>query len=224
MRAHDYVNFSRLALEPHGFFADNTVAAVSDCRDELCRPFDEEVRSVWGEAFMLGGLGGMLTAGRTGVGALCHHALVDEGRNRFVFFAMAHIGLARADAVGTCRRPGHDGHGYACGAVIALQHSLSEGEETPSDPDDIEASYLRRHVAPLVDRDDAQDLVKLTGVVADVIQKDFERLIEQTLSDDITDHALLSGILVHAADGETWVAPRDAYARVSGTVVPLPLR
>ena len=59
----DFIEESYKAMAEHGFDAENTIACVGVCRDELCRTLVWSVRDVWGEAFNFSGLGGMLTLG-----------------------------------------------------------------------------------------------------------------------------------------------------------------
>lgn len=217
VRVADYAPATARCLAEHGFHPANTIAGIADCRDELCRPFDVAIRDVWGEAYALGGLAGMVTAGRAGLGSLRRHAPISGGRARFAYFAMAHMGLADDGAVGTCPRAGQTERGQACCAIIHLQRGLRRRKSVPSlDPDDLEASYLRHRLNPFLMPSHEHDLVGLTEIVCEVIRWDLERLVRQTLADDAADFALFSGILLHDAAHQTWVASRGAFARVGG--------
>lgn len=83
-------------LATHGFTADNAIACVGVCRDELCRSLVWTVREAWGEAFNFSSLGGMLTLGTAGFTAAHYHAPIVDGRERYVYFVMPHIEIGRA--------------------------------------------------------------------------------------------------------------------------------
>ncbi|MGE5239839.1 MAG: hypothetical protein ACM3ON_13685, partial [Chloroflexota bacterium] len=61
-------------LQDCGFNADNTIACVACCRDEISQSLKALVQEAWGEAFNLSSLGGLFTAGKTGLLAAMHHA------------------------------------------------------------------------------------------------------------------------------------------------------
>lgn len=61
-----YVQQSASLLRSRGFSADNAIACVATCRDEICRPVRELIHDEWGESFNFSSLAGMPTLGRTG--------------------------------------------------------------------------------------------------------------------------------------------------------------
>ena len=88
-----FVSSSYDSLELQGFNNANTIACVGVCRDEITNSLLEKLQKVWGEAFNFSSLGGMLFLGKTGFTAAQHHAPVDGGRERYVYFALAHIAI-----------------------------------------------------------------------------------------------------------------------------------
>ena len=70
-------------LERHGFTGATAINLVSNCRDELCRPFTEYLDVKWGmPSFNIASLAGMVFCGRTGFKAAMAHAPVVDGKER----------------------------------------------------------------------------------------------------------------------------------------------
>ncbi len=70
----------------------------------------------------------MLFLGKTGFYVAQHHATVDVGRERYVYFAMAHIAIDGNGDVGVCYRAGRSGSSGVCGALIAFRQEMLDGE------------------------------------------------------------------------------------------------
>jgi hypothetical protein len=91
--------FIRQATEvllDHGFNPSNSINLVSTCRDEICRPFSQELDRLWGPSFSISSLGGMVFCGRSGFKAAMAHSPVRSGRERYIFWVMPHIALSRS--------------------------------------------------------------------------------------------------------------------------------
>ncbi len=135
------------ALRSHGFEALNTIACVSVCRDELTYPLLENIRHIWGEAFNFSSLAGMLYLGKTGFTAAHHHAPNEDGHERYVYFALPHIGIDAAGQIGNCQRSGRKETSHACGALVSFQQELISGSlRLDLDPDDLEQSFLKQRL------------------------------------------------------------------------------
>ncbi len=212
----DYVKRSLTLLEPHGFTADNTIACVGTCRDELCLPLKGHVLDVWGEAFNFSSLGGLLTLGRTGFHAAHAHSPVDGGRTRHVYFCMPHIGIGPKGEVGSYLRPGMERMSTACGALVAVHKELSSGSLNLSlDMLDIEQSLLKNRMVRMLTWGEMPDLGSFTKLMEQAIKEDLEQEIVQTCDTDKTDYAVFTGVQIHGPDGH-YVCPRTSYAVVSG--------
>lgn len=208
------VELSYRALADHGFTADNTIAAVCVCRDEISQLFPIYVKEFWGEAFNLSSLGAMFTAGKTGLGAILHHAPHGE-RERYIFYSMTHIAIDAAGNLGTCTRKGIE-ESVACGALHAFLQELRHKRATPAmDEDDIEQSFLRRRLLPALPPGAPVDLLELTRVARKVVLDDFERALASGIDTGHCDYALLSGIQVHAARANH-IWPATFYAVLGG--------
>jgi len=212
-----FVDGTLAALAPLGFTADNAIACVGTCRDELCRPLFRDVEDVWGEAFNFSSLAGMLFLGRTGFGAAHAHAPIDGGRERYVYFAMPHIALGEGGEVGRCERPGRPGPSVACGALAAVVADLEVGRHTAElDPDDVEQSLLKEVLLARLGPEEEADLTALTALTGALILETLERMIDLTVDTAAADYAVVTGTLIHGPEGRDLVQPATCYAMVGG--------
>ena len=213
----DFVISSYKALSVHGFNDENTIACVGVCRDEITRSLLDSIQKVWGEAFNFSSLGGMLFLGKTGFSAAHHHAPVDEGRERYVYFVMAHIAIDKKGEIGVCYRPGRPGSSGACGALIAFREEMLDGSlELELEMDDVEQSLLKHRLFRKIRYGDFPDLVTLTKIAYEVILEDLEYLIESTVDTTVSDYAILSGVQIHGPDREQYICPGAMYVVKNG--------
>jgi len=213
----DFVKSSYDALCGHGFNDRNTIACVGVCRDEVTRSLLDRIQEAWGEAFNFSSLGGMLFLGKTGFLAAHYHAPVDDGRERYVYFAMPHTAIDEKGEIGVCYRPGRPGTSVACGALEAFRQEMLEGSlDLELDLDDIEQSLLKHRLFGQIRYGDVPELVTLTKLAYDVIVEDLERLVELTVDTSVSDYAILSGIQIHGPDRKQYIWPGAMYAVVNG--------
>lgn len=217
MPQHDFITRSYDTLKTRGFRAENTIAFVSVCRDELTLPFVEEVKNTWGEAFIFSGLGGMLFLGKTGFLAAQHHAPNEDGRERYAFFALPHIGIDAQGEIGRHDRPGRCQPSHACGALHGFQKELaSRSVSLGIDPDDIEQSLLKQHLFRKLTYGDIPDLLSLTKIAYSVILEELERMIQLTVNPQKSDYAVLTGIQIHGPQETEYVWPGATYSVCAG--------
>ena len=213
----DFVSSAYTSLSLLGFNAENTIACVGVCRDEITRSLVDKVQKVWGEAFNFSSLGGMLFLGKTGFSAAHHHAPIDGGRERYLYFAMAHIAIDEEGGIGACYRPGRPGTSGACGALIAFRQEMLDGDlSLELDLDDIEQSLLKHHLFRKIRYGDLPDLVTLTKIAYGVIVEDFEHIIGLTVDTAVSDYAILSGIQIHGPDKDQYIWPGASYVVKDG--------
>lgn len=212
-----FVAWSFAALAHWGFSAENTIACVGACRDEIARPLFRLVQALWGEAFNFASLGGMLLAGRTGFSAAAQHAPTLHGRQRYVYYAFPHIGIGEDGAIGRTQRPGQDEPSLACGALAAL-HADLHASDAPAglDMDDIEQSLLKLRLTRALNGRLPSDLVDLTYTAHDAVVADLEHLIALMLDPAVCDYAVLTGIQIHGPARRHHVWPGRAYAVING--------
>ena len=212
----DFVARTVGALSHQGFTPDNTIACVGVCRDEITQPFVESVKEVWGEAFNFSSLAGMLFLGKTGFTAAQHHAPDEEGRERYIGFAMPHIAISSEGEIGICQRAGRKGPSSACGALAAFQAEMADGRlKIGLDFDDVEQSLIRIRLLQETPYGKVPDLLELTKTALKVIQKDMERLIQLTVNTDRSDYAVFTGIQIHGPD-RNYIWPDLSYCVVDG--------
>ncbi len=216
-----FLGSSYRAIAKHGFNADNTIACVGVCRDELCRSLVWAVREVWGEAFNFSSLGGMLTLGTAGFNAAHAHAPVVDGRERYVYVVMPHIGIDELGVLGKCLRDGRHGTSAACGALTAMLNELKGGNlDLSLDQDNIEYSILKQHLTPRLLgpqlQSQALDIKTITMAMSNLITDELEHMIELTVDTEIADYAVLTGVQVHQPVEGSMVWRNASYVCVRG--------
>lgn len=218
-----YVDLTRNALNTLGFSADNTLACVGTCRDELCRPLRQSFNQAWGQVFNFSGLGGLLFAGRTGFSAALQHAPLNAGRARMLYLAMPHIAIDGAGTIGSCVRAGRPGPGQACGALEAFRAELELGRLSLSlDPHDLEQSLLKHRLLEGLAHNRLPSLLEITYAAHEVIRDELRWMVEHTVDRATTDWAVLTGVQIHGPMGD-WVWPGESYSVIGGVERPLTL-
>lgn len=217
----DFVKKTYEALKQLGFNAENTIACIACCRDEISQTLPGLIKDVWGEAFNLSSLAGMFFAGQTGLIAAMHHAPNVEGKERYVFYALPHIAIDAEGHLGVCKRTGREGESTACGALNAFQKELSQGKLNLSmDETDIEQSLLKRRLLREIPYGYIPDLLELTKITCQVVQKDIEHALNTIIDRNKSDYAMLTGIQIHGPDNN-YICPASCYAVVNNEKIEL---
>lgn len=212
----DFVARTCEELEKFGFIAENTIACVGVCRDEITQPLIDRIKSKWGEVFNLSGLAGMFFAGKTGLSAAMHHAPNKDGKERYVYYALPHIAIDDEVQVGCCTRTGRGGKSTACGALNAFQKEIAGGKINPTmDNEDVEQSLLKMRLLKEIPYGQVPGLLELTKIARMVIQTDLEQLLKGLIDTDKSNYAVVTGIQIHGPDGN-YVWPASCYAIVEG--------
>jgi hypothetical protein len=211
----DFVRKTYNALKKYGFNDENAIASVCICRDEISQTLRSVIKHVWGEAFDLSSLGGMFTAGKTGLKAAIHHAPRIDDRERYVFYVIPHIAIDEEGRMGFCSRKGIK-ESNACGALCLFLNELKEGRiSITMDEDDTEESIIKRRLLREIPYGHIPDLLELTKLTRSVIQADIEHAIEKVVDVTKSDYALITGIQIHGPDGN-YIWPAECYAFVNG--------
>ena len=215
---------SYAALSAHGFRSANTLTCVGVCRDELCRSLVWKARDVWGEAFNFSSLGGMLTLGTAGFRAAHYHAPIADGRERYLYIVMPHIGIGESGEFGSCVRAGRHGSSAACGALTSVLEELHGGGlDLTLDHDNIEYSLLKEHLAPRVSVEKTPDIASLTHTMSALIYDELEHMIDLTVDLKVADYAVITGVQIHRPVSGSMVWVNQSYACVQGRRYPLAL-
>ena len=212
-----FVEKTLKALADKGFTAENSIACVGVCRDEITQPFVEFVKEAWGKAFNFSSLAGMLFLGKTGFSAAEHHAPDKDGRERYIYFAMPHIAISAEGEIGLCQRAGRKGLSSACGALAAFKAEMADGRlKLGIDFDVVEQSLIRMRLLQEIPYGQVPDLPELTKTTLKVIQNDLKRMIQLTVNTDRSDYAVFTGIQVHGPD-MNYIWPEESYCMVNGS-------
>lgn len=205
-------------IQAHGFTPANTLACVGVCRDELCRSLFDEVEAMWGHAFDVSSLAGVLTLGKTGFAAAQAHAPLIQGRCRYVFFLFSHIGVSGAGDLGVAMRPGRERPSAACGALVSLLADQESGAVIDGvNWQDPEQSFLRSRLRRMRDLSDSPDLLELTKATHRATVEDLGSLMAVAVDPHQEDHAVVAGIQIHGPDGLKLTWPGASYVVVEGT-------
>jgi hypothetical protein len=208
----DFIDSWRVACLGAGFDADTALLAVGVCRDEVCFPFVAQLEAVWGPAFQLGSLGGLLTIGRTGMAAMASHAPREQDAPaRYVIVAAAHIGVDGAGTFGYLRREHQEVSSRTCGALMTFRDELLTSRlHLGYDPVDPEMSLLRERVLTALVYGDIPEPVELTQIVAGAIDEDLRDLLgwvqNVSMPDREVQTAVVTGVLIHTATGDWFQA------------------
>jgi hypothetical protein len=209
-----FIKKTYTVLNKYGFDADNTIAAVDVCRDEISQPFISIVKEKWGEAFNLCSLAGMFFAGKTGLMAAMHHAPIVKGKERYVFYALPHIAIGARGQLGVCKRVGRTEDSNACGALnVFLGELKNKKPKLAMDNEDVELSLIRTRLLREIPYGQVPDLLKLTKIALSAIRDDFESALKQTVDTKHSDYAFITGVQIHAPDGN-FIWPAGSYVVV----------
>jgi hypothetical protein len=212
MPAGDFVAAWRERCLAAGFEAGAALLAVGTCRDEVCFPFVAQLEAVWGPAFQLGSLGGLLTIGRTGIGAVAGHAPVAPGEpRRYVMVACTHIGVDASGSFGYLRRAHQEVSSRTCGALMSFRDELLASRlRLGYDPVDPEMSLLRQRMLTALVYGEIPEPVELAQVAAGVIARDLGELLAWI--GGVPDGqgeiqaAVVTGVLIHTSTGDWFQA------------------
>lgn len=216
-----FVADSQTALARQGFTPENTLDCVGLCRDEICVPFADALREVWGPTFSFASLAGAVLPGRTAFGAFAHHAPIVGGRQRIACFGFTHVAVDARGQPGPVERPGLATVSTACGALVGFLGELEAGlGSLENDPDDLEYGSLRQRLAARLEPGARLDLIDLTRLAHRVLAEDLGRLVRLGVDPALMDVAVYTGVQVHGPGGLEYIWVGEAYALLAhGRVV-----
>jgi hypothetical protein len=212
----EFIQRTYAALNKLGFTAENTIASACVCRDEITQPLVIKIRDAWGEAFNLSSLGGMFFAGKTALSAGIHHAPNLQSPERYVYYALPHIAISAEGKIGICQRAGRDGDSTACGALHSFREEMCNGKlNLEINKEDLEQVLLKWRLLSEIPYGIVPDLLELTRIAQQVIQKDLECALADIVNPTHSDYAMATGIQIHGPDGN-YVAPSAFFAIING--------
>ena len=142
-------------LSKYGYNPDNTLVACSLCCDEVNRPLESDLSSVYTQNFNMGGLAGFPFGGAVAFGAMAAH-IPDGGSTLMVYGP--HVGVDTTGAVGTVERRGRANGGSCCGSAVAasgyVAGVLKGGEKAtmPDDVIDVQQYFVGKALLPYADQ------------------------------------------------------------------------
>ncbi|MBI5739585.1 MAG: hypothetical protein HZA16_02590 [Nitrospirae bacterium] len=217
----EFIKKTYEALRQLGFNDENSIAATCICRDEISQSLRSIIKHMWGEAFNLSSLAGMFFAGKTGLAAAMHHAPIEGGKERYVFYALPHIAIDAEGHIGICKRMGREGESVACGALNAFQKEMAGGRvNLMMDNEDVEQSLIRMRLLREIPYGHVPDLLELTRITQAAIQADLENTITKVVDVKKSNYAVITGIQIHGAD-INYIWPSSCYAVVDGERISL---
>ena len=212
----EFIEKTYKSLNKLGFDADNTIASVDVCRDEISQPLVGLIKEKWGEAFNLSSLAAMFFAGKTALLAAMHHAPIIDGKERYVYYAFPHIAIGSEGQLGLCKRRGRKEASNACGALNVFLGELKGRKLNLSlDNEDVELSLIRTRLMRRIPYGRIPDLLELTEITLKAIREDIENALSMTVHTKHSDYALFTGIQIHGPEGN-YVWPAECYAVVDG--------
>lgn len=217
-----YLGEANQVLNKLGFTKENTLPALSICRDEILTDFKSAVTISWGNPFILGGLAGVLISGKTGLAAFSHHAQNIDDDTRFFFVIAPHIGIGENGKLCSTKRKNRKGHSSACGSLVnvLVKFQAQNGNFEPAfRKDDIGQSFVETCLAPfqkeILSAKDPE--IAMVEKAFEVTLRDLETYVKE-IPDFVNSHvAVLGGIIINASFGfQDFFVPRTFYVSKNG--------
>ncbi|MEM7337171.1 MAG: hypothetical protein AAF467_00915 [Actinomycetota bacterium] len=231
IRQREYVSLATDALQRAGYRPDNTLVAVSHCRDELTSSMRTAIEAEWGPVFELAGLAGLLSAGTTGMAAALSHRPTDAERAGFAIFAFSHVGIDDAGTVGVTRRPSMGEPTSTCGSLAAVLAAAGANGAVRNKNDrldvfDLEQWNVTQRVGAFIASEPGAtrpDLADLADIALGCIEADigtiFDRLVGHHPGRPLgVDGALFTGVHIHGPGDQHYIWPATALVDVDGAV------
>lgn len=202
----EYLVATQSLLGNKGFNGENALLLISQCRDEITRPFVDAADQLWGHSFSIASLAGMVMCGKTGFAAGLSHApqegLGEDGLEKYVFLVGPHIGISADGEVGSVKRLARGPLSGACGAVMAFQAELTSGKvSTQGDEVDLELNLMKQRMISMISfGGEVPSLVELTKVAHDRSIQDTKATAAFAVNKEISATAYLSGVLIHGPE------------------------
>jgi hypothetical protein len=196
------VKYMGMMQSEYGLDVSKMLMATSLCSDDINVPSTTFFNVLFGP-FIMGGLGGLPFAGKTGMTAFAHH--IPDNGSAFIFYG-PHIGVTLDGQVGRMYRPRQDKAGNSCGALmLALDRFKSDDSYQPTIVEDdyqqmkLEESLIPRR-ADILAAD--QPEVAITEATFEIIDQQIHDYLKATKGEFNVDHAtLLGGIIINTDNG-----------------------
>ncbi len=185
----------------HKINVSKVLMATSVCSDDINIPSTTFFNVLFGP-FIMGGLGGLPFAGKTGMTAFAHH-IPDEG-SAFIFYG-PHIGVTLEGDLGKMHRPRQEETGNSCGALmLALDRFQDAGYAPVINDDDYQQMKLEESLLPYREQimDSEHPATGITEVTYHIINKKIHEHLRSCKDEfHIEKVALLGGIIINTDYG-----------------------
>lgn len=192
-----------------GYDKEKTLVAMSLCCDEVNRPLEGDLASVYTQNFNMGGLAGFPFGGAVAFGAMAAH-IPDDGSCLMVYGP--HVGVDTKGNVGTVERRGRANGGSCCGSAVAASGYVGgvlsgdiEKAEIPDDPIAAQQAYVGDMLLPYAQRlEDAENkMVELPYALYDAQSEMVDKIISKSAGGVAGDGkiAVLGGIQINTPEG-----------------------
>ncbi len=185
----------------HKINVSKVLMATSVCSDDINVPSTTFFNVLFGP-FIMGGLGGLPFAGRTGMTAFAHH-IPDEG-SAFIFYG-PHIGITLEGELGKMYRPRQENTGNSCGALMLALDRLQDSSYAPvMNDDDYQQMKLEESLLPYRDKVLASDNQQkaITEATYEIIDKKIHEHLKACKDEFHVDKVtLLGGIIINTDYG-----------------------
>lgn len=213
----NYLGAATHKLNQMGFTNENTLAAVSICRDEILEDFRKSVTISWGNVFTLGGLAGLPVAGKTGLTAFSHHIPDDVESPQFLFVVASHIAIGENGELCAIKRKNCSSDSHACGSLLNClgKFKQANGNYQPEfRVNDIGQSYVESCLAPyqkeIINSENPE--LAITEKAFDVTLEILESLFSEMPEFTGGKFAVLGGIVINSPYGfGDYFSPKVAY-------------
>lgn len=161
----------------------------------------------WGEVVDGSAIAGFCSLGKAGIANLIQHAPQEYERTRLVFIVMPHISISAEGQIGA-----------PIGYLGKIREELERGQvNVQLDPLDIEYSTVKQKLLEQVKvfAGRTPSLAILTDTAADLAHDTVATLIEQAVSLEITDVAVIAGVHIHGPEAKDYVHMKQFYSIVN---------
>lgn len=199
-------------LEKHGFRAGNSVAMVSQCRDDETKAMAQALDALFcGRSLNISSLAGTVFCGKAGLRAgMCNAPVDEDGWARYVLFAGPHIALSQDGEFGSVPRPGQDKRAVcACGTLQGFAKELRAGKlDLTADPVDLELHHLKQLLLQGVHVGlPAPDLHQLTMIAHQVTVDSVRKTVAAAVDGGKGLTAIVTGVLIHGPNDTHYFWP-----------------
>jgi len=205
----ELVNKITATLAANGYEKETTLVATSLCCDEVNRPLEAELSSVYDTNFNMGGLAGFPFGGAVSFGAMAAH--IPDGVSTLVVYG-PHVGVDSTGAAGTVERRGRAKGGSCCGSAVAASgyvSSIFNGDEPatlPADVEDAQQYFVGKALLPYAEQlEEAEDKMVELPYALYGAQSELIKTIVEGGAGGVADGtvAVLGGIQINTPPGFT---------------------